>query len=166
MKRNGLKYLTLRERKALAEYLTRLHEEFGEQVQRVILYGSKVRGDFDKESDIDLFLIVKGYDAKLEDELTRLVVDVDLKYDVLLSDFMASPERFERMASIREPLYQNLQSEGVDLWMKKPEALLESVSRKRKTISRSLAHSSSKSATAKRSAARTMPSLRSRARRS
>lgn len=160
MKRNGLKYLTLRERKALAEYLTRLREQFGDQIQHVILYGSKVRGDFDAESDIDLFVVVNNPDEKIEDALTRLVVNVDLKYDVLLSDFIASPERYQRMANIQEPLYQNLQSEGVDLWMKIPESLLTSASKRRKTISSTPTHSSNKAVIAKRSAARTTRSLR------
>ncbi len=59
MKRDGLKYLTLREKQALVEYLERLRSEFKDEVQHVILYGSKVRGDFDEESDIDLFVVLK-----------------------------------------------------------------------------------------------------------
>ena len=166
MKRNGLKYLTLRERKALAEYLSRLHEQFGDQVQHVILYGSKVRGDFDKESDIDLFVVMKDTDLELENLLTHLGVEVDLKYDVLLGDFVVPQKRFLRMAQIREPLYQDLMSEGVELWTKPPKSLLEFGSKKQRTMLESRAAYSTKARTAKRSAARTTRSLRSRARRS
>jgi len=166
MKRNAFKYLTLRERKALAEYLTRLRQEFGEQVQRVILYGSKVRGDFDKESDIDLFVVLQDTNLKLENSLTHLGVEVDLKYDVLLGDFVVSQKRFARMAEIQEPLYQSLMSEGVELWTNPPKALLEFGSKKQRTMLESRAAYSTKANTAKRSAARTTPSSRSRARRS
>ena len=134
MKRNGLKYLTRRERQALAEYLTRLREQFGDQVQRVILYGSKVRGDFDAESDIDLFVVVKNDDLEQQHALTRLSVDMDLKYNVLLGDFVVPQARYEKMAQIREPLYQDLTAEGVDLWTTRPSALFASASKKRKTI--------------------------------
>ncbi|MBM3128390.1 MAG: nucleotidyltransferase domain-containing protein [Chloroflexi bacterium] len=166
MKRDGLKYLTRREKQALAEYLTRLREQFGDQVQRVILYGSKVRGDFDAESDIDVFIVFDKLDQTREDTLTWLALDVDLKYNILLSDFLVNRERFARMAEIQEPLYQDLMSEGVDLWTRTPAALFTFGSPKRKTTSNGRAPSLSKGAIAKRSVARTTRSLPSRPRRS
>ncbi len=159
-KRDGLEFLALNERRALAEYLARLRAEFGDEIERVILYGSKVRGDFDEESDIDLFLVVRALDPQIEDALTRLSVDMDLKYDLLLSDFIATHERYARMAKIQEPLYQNLQAEGVDLWTRTPASLLKSVSRRARTTSRGHARSLSRVAIAKPSAARTTRSLR------
>jgi predicted nucleotidyltransferase len=152
------KYLTRKERLALGEYLVQLREQFGDQIQHVILYGSKVRGDFDSESDIDLFVVFRELDQSHEDILTRLTLAVDLKYDVLLSDFLVDQARFKRMAEIREPLYQDLTTEGVDLWTKEPDALFASASKKQKTISNGRARFSNKAVTAKQSTARTMRS--------
>jgi predicted nucleotidyltransferase len=166
MKRGSLKYLTRRERRALAEYLTRLREQFGDQVQRVILYGSKVRGDFDAESDIDVFVVFKELNQTREDILSQLVLDVDLKYDVLVSDFPVNQARFERMAKIHEPLYQDVMGEGVDLWTRTPKSLFASVSKKRAMMSRARVNSSRPARIAKPSVAPTMRSLRSRAQRS
>jgi hypothetical protein len=50
MKKNGLKHLTANERRALKEYVRLLGAEFGDEIQHVILYGSKVRGDFNKST--------------------------------------------------------------------------------------------------------------------
>ncbi len=161
MKRDGLKYLTRRERRALAEYLTRLREQFGDQVQHVILYGSKVRGDFDAESDIDLFVVFKELDQAYEDALSWLALDLDLKHEVLLSDFLVDQERFARMKKIQEPLIQDLMTQGVDLWTKTSRQLLASAMNKRKTISNGRASSTNKAATAKPSVGRTMRSLKS-----
>jgi predicted nucleotidyltransferase len=166
MKRGTLKYLTRRERAALAEYLTRLREQFGDEVQRVILYGSKVRGDFDAESDIDVFVVFKELDQAREDALSWIVLDVDLKYAVLLSDFLVSEERFARMANLQEPLYQDLMEEGVDVWTKTPRSLFASVSKKRVTMSRGRVNLSRAARIAKPSVVRTTRSLQSRARRS
>ena len=47
-------YLTDRERKSLARFLERLEAECGDRVQRVVLFGSRARGDHEAESDVDL----------------------------------------------------------------------------------------------------------------
>ncbi len=160
------RYLTRKERLALAEYLAQLREQFGDQVQHVILYGSKVRGDFDAESDIDVFVVLKDLDQSREDILTRLTLTMDLKYDILLSDFLVDQERFARMAKIREPLYQDLITEGVDLWTSTPKSSSASALRKAKKTSVGRTLSSRAGDTVKPSAARTMRSLPSRARQS
>lgn len=123
MKKNDLKYLTTNERHALKEYLQRLRAEFGDEIQRVILYGWKVRGDFDAESDIDVFVVLTNLDSQQRRALTTLGVDIDLKYNVLIGDFLVDQQHFELMTKYREPLYQDLMSEGIELWMRKPKPL-------------------------------------------
>jgi hypothetical protein len=44
-----LRHLTVHERDVLAEFLSRLRKRCGERIAQVWLFGSKVRGDFDKE---------------------------------------------------------------------------------------------------------------------
>jgi hypothetical protein len=44
-----LRHLTPRERDVLTEFLSRLEERCGEHIAHVWLFGSKMRGDFDKE---------------------------------------------------------------------------------------------------------------------
>ena len=60
-----LRHLTGREKRALAEYLRCLKEEYGDTVVRVVLYGSKVRGDCDEESDLDLLIVIGSDDPRL-----------------------------------------------------------------------------------------------------
>ncbi|MBI4671655.1 MAG: nucleotidyltransferase domain-containing protein [Chloroflexi bacterium] len=166
MKENRLKYLTAKERRALREYVERLRAEFGADIQRVFLYGSKVRGDFDAESDIDVCIVVRNLDAQKRRALTALGIDIDLKHNVLLGDFIVDEARFELMSKYREPLYQALMTEGIELWMTKSKPssrkkwnapTMTSVSRKR---------SKPKAGIAKPLAAHTMPSLRQQAQRS
>lgn len=114
-----MKYLTPNERRALKEYVTRLRADFGNEIQRVILYGSKVRGDFDEESDIDVCIVVKVLDSQLRRALIELGVDVDLKHNVLIGDFIVDQNDFKRMGKYRESVYLDLMAEGVELWTKK-----------------------------------------------
>jgi len=166
MKTKGLKYLTPVERRALKEYLERLRTEYGREIQRVILYGSKVRGDFDEESDIDVCVVVKTLDSKLRRALIALGVDVDLKHSVLIGDFIVDQARFEQMAKYREPIYRNMMAEGIELWTTKPEPSLRKNSNARKKTLQSPNRSKGKAVIANPLAVPTMPSLRQRAPRS
>ncbi len=120
----NLRCLQLKERKALMELVTRLHEKFSHTIRHMLLFGSKVRGISDAESDIDLLIVVEEYDWALEKEITRLVTQTDYAYEVILSDHIISNARFKQMAARREPLYRTLEVEGIDLWMLEPQSII------------------------------------------
>ncbi|GAH25140.1 unnamed protein product, partial [marine sediment metagenome] len=56
------------EKKALLELKKRLLERFPDA--EIILYGSKARGDFDEESDIDVLIILKD---RVDDSLREKI---------------------------------------------------------------------------------------------
>ncbi len=45
------------------------------EINRIILYGSIARGDFDEESDIDIFVDVLRYDPKIEKKIGAIAED-------------------------------------------------------------------------------------------
>jgi uncharacterized protein (UPF0332 family)/predicted nucleotidyltransferase len=111
-----LGHLTGREKRALAAYLRRLEEEYGDTVVRVVLYGSKVRGDCDEESDLDL-LVVMGSDApRLLEAVSQISFPLKLDYGVALSELVVGASRYDWMRSHEEPLFRNIRDEGVELW--------------------------------------------------
>jgi len=117
---NDLKHLAKRERAALEEYLRRLRQEYEDQVLRVTLFGSKVRGDFDEESDVDLLIVIRSDDRCTYRPIERMGTDIALKYGVVLSELIMGPRRYELNRQYRSPLYRNIEREGVELWMKTP----------------------------------------------
>ncbi len=54
------------ERRALMALLAVFRKNFPDNIDHVILFGSKARGDSDGESDIDLLIEVKEYSWSLE----------------------------------------------------------------------------------------------------
>jgi len=54
-----LRHLTPHEREVLAEFLSQLRERYGDRIAHVWLFGSKVRGDFDEGSDVDLLIVAR-----------------------------------------------------------------------------------------------------------
>jgi len=82
----GLRHLTSREKAALSEFVARLRARYADRVTLVVLFGSKVRGDFDEESDVDVLVVVEGDDRwPYWREITDLTSDLLLDYEVNMS---------------------------------------------------------------------------------
>jgi predicted nucleotidyltransferase len=100
------------ERKALQELKERLLRKY--PGVEVILYGSKARGDFDKESDIDLLILVKStVNTRLEEEITHIAFDIELKYDVVFGKIVENKDLWNMPLSKVMPLHLNIDKEGV-----------------------------------------------------
>ncbi len=111
--------LESREKKAVREFITRVRSIYGEKIQRAALYGSKVRGDWTKHSDIDVLLIVEDDSWKFREPIWRIAAGIDLKYDLLLDIRVISAERWQYYADIKAGLYQNITRDSVPIRMYK-----------------------------------------------
>lgn len=111
-----LSYLTERERMALKAFLAHLRASYGSQVVLVQLFGSKARGDFDAESDIDLLIVIERNGRRLWKDVVALETDLMLEYDTLISSLIMDREDYEWHKLHWAPLYRNVEREGVDLW--------------------------------------------------
>jgi len=109
-------HLTPHERDVLAEFLSRLREQFGNRIAHVWLFGSKVRGDFDKESDVDLLIVARDGSDVPGEAVGEIAYGLSLEHGVLLCEHVVSAYRFAQMRARQEPLYENIAREGVDLW--------------------------------------------------
>lgn len=128
-----LNYLTDNERNALLDLKEKVAEKY--PGVKLILYGSKARGDYNWDSDIDL-LIVIGDDYKIDknvsfeelknryfmringdirEKILDIIVDIELKYGIFI-DWHAEYKSYldTRVAGI-EPWYQNVKRDGVEL---------------------------------------------------
>lgn len=112
----NLKRINLKdnERKALQELKERLLKKYPEV--EIILYGSKARGDFDKESDIDLLILVKSIvNSRLEEEITHITFDIELNYDVVFGKIIENIDFWNMPLAKLMPLHLNIDKEGVPL---------------------------------------------------
>ena len=107
--------LTDNEQQALDLFVQRLYAHCGNRVQSVVLFGSKARGDGDPDSDLDVLVRLSDDDAELIWEVRRLAARVSLEYDLLLSARVIGRSHWDKLSRYRFPLYQAIQSEGIDL---------------------------------------------------
>ena len=92
-------------------------DTLGEKLDKVILFGSYARGDFDNESDVDIFVLAdvpheeaNRWSNSIDDRLADLWLD----YDLLVCIHLTSKSMFERYYPVM-PYYQNVIKEGVEL---------------------------------------------------
>ena len=90
---------------------------FGDDIVKIVLYGSYASGTFDAESDIDIAAIVKGEREELQRKLREVWVlssDLELEYETILSLTVIPYEEFEKYRDAL-PYYRNIDKEGIDI---------------------------------------------------
>lgn len=99
--------------KALKEFINSIKTKYGDKIERIILFGSYARGDFRKESDMDVLVIWKGDEIEGWNLLGREAVEVQFKYGFVISLKILSPNEFSAMKELDFPFTRNISQEGV-----------------------------------------------------
>ncbi len=109
MKVKDLKYLTNTEIKALNELKRKVLEL--EPSAKLILFGSKARGDFDEESDIDVLIIVPELNFEKKEIIWDLTNRINLTNDTSISSVVIDRKKFNTMKS--GMFISNVKAEGI-----------------------------------------------------
>jgi predicted nucleotidyltransferase len=96
----------------LSELQEQLQALYGPRLVRLVLYGSQARGDAAPGSDIDVMVVLEGpVDAFTEIERAGdVTASLSLQYDVVISCFYISAERF---AHEQSTLLTNVRHQGI-----------------------------------------------------
>ena len=151
----ALRHLTRTERKALDEFVAELRKRYPEELVLVRLFGSKVRGNFDEESDVDVLVVVQDDETayhddsspwailhrQLTDEYNRrfwypiieLSADLELKYGANISPRIMPCWQYDFIKEGNMLLYRNMRRHGVNLWTKKENSRLSASASKQRT---------------------------------
>ncbi len=103
------------EEKILIELKNTLKEFLGDRMTKLILYGSRARGDYDDESDIDVAIIVKGLTRELKNQTLDMIADIEMKYLRPLSTLVISEEDFELLKKKERRIALDIEREGIPL---------------------------------------------------
>ena len=87
---------------------------YRERLVRLVLFGSRARGDADPGSDIDILVVLReGVNPGAEIARTgNVTAALSLKHDVVISCSFASEDRF---LTEQSPLLRNVRKEGVPI---------------------------------------------------
>ncbi|HFD39468.1 MAG TPA: nucleotidyltransferase domain-containing protein [Anaerolineae bacterium] len=114
-----------KERRAVQDYQRWLLAKFPQQIERIVLFGSRARGDARPGADVDLLIVLRGnaqpvgsgfYALGATDPLWRDAVgrtfDLLLEYGVEISPTILHENEYREST----PLLAHVRQEGVELW--------------------------------------------------
>jgi antitoxin ChpS len=91
----------------------------------VALFGSKARGDFHAESDLDILVVVRTTKAdyrRLWNEMVDMAWRVELTFGVVISLIIKDLADYDVMRAHQLLLARNIERDGVDLWTRPSNA--------------------------------------------
>ncbi|MHB1679231.1 MAG: nucleotidyltransferase domain-containing protein [bacterium] len=79
----------------------------------VILFGSKARGDFNEDSDVDVLIFVDKINNDVEKDIADIIYNIIAKYGIPLNETIAEKKLLEVSWISETPFYANIKKEGV-----------------------------------------------------
>lgn len=99
------------DRRAVERFRDELRRRFGARLRDLRLYGSKVRGDDHRESDIDLLVLLDAVDWPTE----RVIIDLAGDVDPRLAPAIDAFDRYHAPPSRATGYYREMRRESVRL---------------------------------------------------
>lgn len=86
-----------------------------DSIKQLKLFGSYARGDYNNDSDIDIFLVYDETNLKnIDDLISELSVGYQLNYGIMINIYDMSISYYNKYKNI-SPLIKNIEREGVPL---------------------------------------------------
>lgn len=102
------------EKSILRELKKLLRQRFGEAIKDVILFGSRTAGTAHEDSDYDMLIVINGdYDWQFREQVSDIVYDLELKYDVLIDQFLISTGELQNSLRGAQPVFVNAIKNGI-----------------------------------------------------
>lgn len=107
----------------MTETLEKIINRFTDDIRKLLqdnlvaeyLFGSTAGTEREKDSDIDILIIVKKFDYKLREQLSALASEYSISYGYLISPILKDSNLWEKNKNHKTLLYQEIQREGVRL---------------------------------------------------
>lgn len=99
------------------KFISEVKKILGKRINKIILYGSYARGDYNKDSDVDIMILTDLTDAEIveyREKIWELSADIELDTGIIISPLLKNTEKFESWIEVL-PFYMNVMKDGVVL---------------------------------------------------
>lgn len=105
--------LTSEERDAILEFAGLLRERFGSLIKEIILFGSKVKGSGEKDSDIDILIVLEHLSWEIKKSISELAAEENLKHNMLISTVRYDEAAWENPIVKASPFGKSVREDGI-----------------------------------------------------
>jgi uncharacterized protein len=98
------------EREMLKRFKKEVGKVLGDRLDRVVLFGSRSRGDAAPDSDFDLLVTVQNLQETDRERVFEIAADLSLDYNTILAVLVVPANDFTEDRYFY--LYENIQKEG------------------------------------------------------
>lgn len=102
--------LKAEEREILKRFKSEVEKALGRRLDRIVLFGSRSRGDADPESDFDLLVTVHNSRGTDKKTVSEIAADLSLECNTVLTVLVMPRKDFREDRYFY--LYENIQKEG------------------------------------------------------
>ena len=104
-----------KDRKIVEEFRKRLPGEVSAHVRRLIVFGSRARGDASEDADLDLIALVDGETPRIEEALDDVAYEVmwDHDFKPIISLKVFAESAFDNAVSRGSSFYRNVARQGI-----------------------------------------------------
>lgn len=104
---------------ALRKMCLDLENIYGDDLEKIVLYGSYARGEETPESDVDIALVLKDdRNEKKHSDMINTVAEYELEQGLVLSVVPIVSTNYEQWKRVL-PFYRSIAKEGILLWTNK-----------------------------------------------
>jgi len=113
--KKGLHHLSRDEKEIVESFVEDLRNTLGNEIVKIVLFGSKTRGDFREESDIDIFILVREKTLDIIDKVGDLTADHIFNGDIPLSPVLYDLFEYQKNKELGSFFFENVEKEGISL---------------------------------------------------
>ncbi len=95
------------------EFAELIRKRFGSMIKEIILFGSKVRGKSEKESDIDILLVLSSLSWEIKKSISEQAAEENMKHNVLISTVRYDASTWDDPVIKASPFAKTVRREGV-----------------------------------------------------
>lgn len=108
-----LGHLTPSECELLEQFTRVLKQNLGRQIVFMMLFGSKVRGDFSSESDLDILIVLKTITPAIRRRVYDILFEIDPYWEGKLSPVLYTLKQYQVNDDMESPFMEQIKKEGI-----------------------------------------------------
>jgi predicted nucleotidyltransferase len=108
-------HLLENERAVIWEFAHTLTRVLGDNLCEIWLFGSKARGNFTDDSDLNLLIVLRHLNPKLRGEIQRIAARISLDFDTLINTHIKDKADWDEIIQYEDTLWREVKRDGISL---------------------------------------------------